>query len=722
VYRDRVNAPNELTLLGQFDYAGTTIDDFGGQVDYGVQCAPELGLVTACPAGYNPADFAPGIQRTISNPVDLNQSQGNVLNQVKFGERTLLADGTAIVLVSDTAVVGLGGSCAPSPCPPLSNNGVPFILVDNAVRNNFRYFYSVTAFDVNSWQSGPTNLESPRITKAVVPTAPASNYENTATLTTALFGRGANPLPINDPLPTIDPVTGVFSGPMPPANAWRAGFQDFVQTLIAAPGQFSMKLDSLELGDGYDGPFNGVFNPGRFHFTATTTGGSFAIVLPLAQGHLVLPDTAVSATFVATTVDGDLAARYGGDGSYQLFGQAAMWTSGTYLTNGTGRGAAGFGNEGSQSFTGHIYDGSRWFDGGSETFADPTQGNCVPNCTMTNFNNGGQLAGVATINAQYAYTTQNFSWRGMQGGLSSASRAADMQLWWGANGTVDSVIDVTHDVAINFKAHAAGSWGFLNFNAQSGGATSFDANAALLTAADLGCVEPWATNGLGSTGPDCGGGGASYLLSNTAVPGPIGLFTTNREASQTATARPNDGFGMYIAGNFWMFELAGGALPLAGTVWTLRDYIGGILGGNGDGGSVGPYGFFPGMRTLSAVGTEIRVAYDVVNQVNRVAADDISNVHPVPDPFYITGGFDRSPVDARIEFINLPRTAIIRIYSSSGVLVDLLEHQSDQFGGSESWDVRNRNNQVVASGVYFYHVESNDQRRVGRMTIVRFAQ
>jgi hypothetical protein len=40
--------------------------------------------------------------------------------------------------------------------------------------------------------------------------------------------------------------------------------------------------------------------------------------------------------------------------------------------------------------------------------------------------------------------------------------------------------------------------------------------------------------------------------------------------------------------------------------------------------------------------------------------------------------------------------------------------------------VRNRNNQVVASGVYFYHIEANGQggtaRRVGRMTIVNFAQ
>jgi hypothetical protein len=97
-------------------------------------------------------------------------------------------------------------------------------------------------------------------------------------------------------------------------------------------------------------------------------------------------------------------------------------------------------------------------------------------------------------------------------------------------------------------------------------------------------------------------------------------------------------------------------------------------------------------------------------------------VHPVPDPYYVTNEFESEPNTSFIEFVNLPEQAIIRIYSSSGVLVDLLEHDSDQFGGSETWSVRNRNNQILASGVYFYHVESSNARRVGRMTIVRFAQ
>jgi hypothetical protein len=89
----------------------------------------------------------------------------------------------------------------------------------------------------------------------------------------------------------------------------------------------------------------------------------------------------------------------------------------------------------------------------------------------------------------------------------------------------------------------------------------------------------------------------------------------------------------------------------------------------------------------------------------------------------VTNAFETSPSGKVIKFVNLPNQAIIRIYSTSGVLVRVIEHNSNQFGGMESWDVRNRNNQVVASGVYFYHIESTSgARRVGRMTIVNFAQ
>ena len=103
-------------------------------------------------------------------------------------------------------------------------------------------------------------------------------------------------------------------------------------------------------------------------------------------------------------------------------------------------------------------------------------------------------------------------------------------------------------------------------------------------------------------------------------------------------------------------------------------------------------------------------------------ATDLDRVHTVPDPYYVTSQLEQTTTSKIIKFVNLPTDAIIRIYSSSGVLVDLLEHHSATFGGAEDWNVRNRNNQVVASGVYFFHIEAGGARRVGRFTVVNFAQ
>jgi hypothetical protein len=47
-----------------------------------------------------------------------------------------------------------------------------------------------------------------------------------------------------------------------------------------------------------------------------------------------------------------------------------------------------------------------------------------------------------------------------------------------------------------------------------------------------------------------------------------------------------------------------------------------------------------------------------------------------------------------------------------------LEHHSTTFGGAIDWNVRNRTGRRVSSGVYFYHLEAGNARRVGRFTIV----
>jgi hypothetical protein len=327
--------------------------------------------------------------------------------------------------------------------------------------------------------------------------------------------------------------------------------------------------------------------------------------------------------------------------------------------------------------------------------------------------------------------------------MAGAHRAADFNVYWGAGGVIDSVIDVTHNVPVpgpadpgGWDTHVGGTWGILNANATGGGPNPD--GTATVTPFDFACVEPFLSYAEG--GFVCPAGTPAFTLSNTAVPGPVGFWSGGAfPPGVPVVTGVNNGFVLYVAGDIFAMELAGGTLPASGTVWSLRQYAGAITGGNGAGGSEGPYAFSmpDGVRPLTAVGTDLRVSFQSDNKIASATVTDLKKVHTVPDPYYVTSEFEQTTDTKFIKFVNLPAKAIIRIYSSSGVLVNVLENPGttcqnfdnlfagaadNPAGGECSWNVRNRNNQVVASGVYFYHIESGDARRVGRFTVVNFAQ
>ena len=171
-----IRRPTEL--VAQFDYAGTSMVDWRGQVDPLPGCAPELGINTASAgdiAGGCRAPFdsvIPGVAPTVSDTFPL---VGPIIQAKLAPEgRQRLATGMALPIRFDSATTGAAAGCTlaagldVAQCS-LRDTGVPFQFVDHGVRNNFRYFYAVTAFDVNSVQSGPTSLESARRTHAVTP-------------------------------------------------------------------------------------------------------------------------------------------------------------------------------------------------------------------------------------------------------------------------------------------------------------------------------------------------------------------------------------------------------------------------------------------------------------------------------------------------------------------------------------------------------------------------
>jgi hypothetical protein len=711
VYRGRVDSPDELALIAQFDYSGTLIRDFTSQVSVEGQlqtgCAPELGVNTVtiitdpttgvpdttfgCPVDFD--SLVPGVAPTVFIDIPL---VGPII-QVKRGDRTVLATGETIILAADTAFTG-----APSGVTPeLSDEGVPFTFLDTGVRSNLRYFYSVTAFDVNSFQSGPSTIESPRNTKSITPQALGSNVQSTATLTPFVEGRGVNVSQGAAP-PTIDPATGRFSGKQPPAdNAELAFAGQFAQAVFTGTGTFSATLIGLGLGDARNGiPINYTYE------TTSSTGVLDTVSLSLAQPLDLDEVEAVSGPAPAGTTDPELSSRFGVPAGFVQLGQVDQGITGYQAHNAFGRGCfidLLFGEDANCA-----YNGPRWFSGPNETKADPNFGNVGGSQDATDANNAGELPGILTINNPQSYTQISGAYRTVEAILAGAVRAADFNVYWGAGGLVDSVVDLTHNVPVPFMPDSLGAgWGFLN----PGGA------AADLSLADWGCVFPLNDP---ARHPDdlfgCQGGTALTPLSNTAVPGPVLI-------ANDVAVRPNPGFSMYLAGHIFFFELApGSAVPAQGTVWTMRSYIGYVSGGNGAAGSLGPYSFTPEPRSFSALGAKLNLQFNATNAILAATDADLERVHTVPDPYYVTSQFEQTTDTKIIKFVNLPADCIIRIYSSSGVLVDLLEHHTQTFGGAEDWDVRNRNNQIVASGVYFYHIEAGDARRVGRFTVVNFAQ
>ncbi len=771
IYRGTSDDPASLRLLAQFDVQGDFWYDRTGQINQLTQggvtrCAPTLGIYLSCTS----AGLVNGVATVMPLPVSLDGfltqwetvlPTGAGIDTVLTVDSTVSPPDTTVTYVPvnlrayatrvDTAVTG-GGSGRPG----LAGSGVPFYFVDRTgrcdacgVQNHRTYYYLVAAFDINSIRSGPSSLESSLAgAKSVVAGPSPVNVSSTGAVNPLqVIGRHG---PLTDSVvPTIDPVTGRFSKLFPPADGGVAALAAFLPEVLPAAGGVTVTLDSLTLGQATT-PGLGE-TPITYYWTARSDPLVERFTTLLAQDATNQVRTA-SAVYAAVPLDNTTGAKYGGSDQFSLLGSLTQTLVGDYYTSAYGRGcvngAAGFVPGTGQA--GCDYNGPRWFMGPSpqnnETKADPIFGNAqnftapfqvdrtVPN--NGGWNNAGELANVQVIHQPYSYQTMGNQWRAVEAILGGAKRAADYNVYWNVTtaGKVDSVIDVTHDVTVAGPSSsgdnsgplpvtvyrpAGATWGILNQQAAqpSGVGVSFDQRPEL-TLTDFGCVEPFRTLPGGELVVPCGapgtpGDGPVYLLDSIAVLGPIAQFDSAPAMARTSTFT-GQGFAMYLAGNLFMFQTT--TLP-QGEVWSLRDYVGAITGGNGFGGNDGPYAFYPVTRPFAAVGASIHLGFTASTTIANARDRDLRGVHTVPDPYYGRSALEASTAERVIKFVNLPERAIIRIYTVSGILVTVLEH-NNPISSEVTWDLRSRNGRLVASGVYFWHVEALNARRVGRLTIV----
>ncbi len=719
IYRGRTTS--QLELLAQFDYATTEIVDFTGSFAYTTdldgdgrsECAPELGIQDDCPQTFPSVAGEP------------HGLVGDVI-QVPAGGRVQLANGSILIVKADTAVTGNG-----SGFPALEDTGIGFAYVDRTVRNSFTYHYAVTAFDANSFISGPSSLESPRVTKTVTPRKLGANA-TAAVLVQGVFGDPGAQLNTAGNYPNIDPATGTFDGNMPPANDGQLLFTSAVVEALAQ-GDIAVRYDSI--GPGFTGGIGVEPNVYLSIYAGTDTVRK---VIPLTQPAFnSTANLSYSFDQPIARYDSAAARRFGIQFTKDVRMPLSFSASTVPIVRTSPGVAVAVGRfsvlAAATRQTTRYLAHSRWFDAGGTSPAEPPDPTI--NACPDTAHNSGKLTGVGRIWAPGAYrdrttangagpcplAAMNLNMRGYAYGQ-TAWYPADFIVTWNADSSL-TVRDTTHRLNLPFAPNGGTGWGFINVRAYT---------AAGLTPADLG--ED--TAAVNRTSISVVGYRHIYGTQPTCFPDwwAIACVSLERKAQYEpldfdgdGRAAEGNGIALMVNGEVFLMEMA--AIPAANTKWHLRAVTGTI--GATCTPAVQPrmtdcssYTFAgPAVRPSRAPGLRYVVTVAQQYAVDSAVAGDLSRVHTVPDPYYVTNSLEITPNTKILKFVNLPNRAIVRIYSVSGVLVQVLTLNDVTGGGELTWNLRNRNNQFVASGVYFYHVEGPDgQTKVGRFTVVNFAQ
>ena len=103
-------------------------------------------------------------------------------------------------------------------------------------------------------------------------------------------------------------------------------------------------------------------------------------------------------------------------------------------------------------------------------------------------------------------------------------------------------------------------------------------------------------------------------------------------------------------------------------------------------------------------------------------AEKLGKVYVIPNPLLVTSGLSGSDptgeIGDRIQFVGLTDRCTIRIFSYTGQLIQTIKHNRETYGNP--WYQLSINNQIVASGVYYFVVEDYDtgDRSDGKFVVI----
>jgi len=102
------------------------------------------------------------------------------------------------------------------------------------------------------------------------------------------------------------------------------------------------------------------------------------------------------------------------------------------------------------------------------------------------------------------------------------------------------------------------------------------------------------------------------------------------------------------------------------------------------------------------------------------ATSTLSEVRVVPNPYVVANGWEQGK-DRQIQFTHLPARATIRVFNVAGELVRTIEHDAGSAIAPSIaiWDLMNENQQLVAAGLYFFHVDSPIGSTQGKFIVIQ---
>ena len=110
----------------------------------------------------------------------------------------------------------------------------------------------------------------------------------------------------------------------------------------------------------------------------------------------------------------------------------------------------------------------------------------------------------------------------------------------------------------------------------------------------------------------------------------------------------------------------------------------------------------------------------------KLAKQELDDIFVVPNPYVVSASWEpKSPFrfgrgERRLWFMNLPPECTIRIYTTRGYLVAMIEHNGTESNSAASWDLISKDGMDIAYGIYIYHIEAPDiGEKIGKFAVIK---